>query len=395
MNGGRLLTLNAGSSSIKFALFQMESAGPRRQAGGSIDLRRAPLVLRLIHAGERSEHSLNLPPEADLAKIMAASLACLEDQVGLADLRAVGHRVVHGGDAFAGPVRLDPSVIEALESLIPFAPLHQPQNLALIRAIGSLRPDLVQMASFDTAFHRSNAPLIRRFALPRELFDQGIKRYGFHGLSYKYIASVLAREMPQATKAVIAHLGSGASLCALGNGTSRDTSMGFSTLDGVPMATRCGALDPGVLLHLMEHGGQSPASLREMLYHRSGLLGLSGISSDSRDLLQSQAPEAREAIEIFTLRCAGEVARLAATMGGLDTLVFTAGIGENQPEIRRAICDRLLWLGIRLDQAANTANARYITATDSRIAVMVIPTDEEQVIAEEACSIFLRDDKSC
>jgi acetate kinase len=302
---------------------------------------------------------------------------------------AVGHRVVHGGDRFDGAVEITDQTLEEIGALVPLAPLHQPQRVRLIRAIRDLRPDLPQFASFDTAFHRSQSDLVRRFALPRALFDQGVKRYGFHGLSYKFIARQLQIKSPElaAKKIVVAHLGSGASLCGLEGGVSRDTSMSFSTLDGIPMATRCGALDPGVLIHLIKQGW-SIEHLEETLYHRSGLLGVSGISADTRDLLTSDAPEAREALELFALRIARETAAIATTLGGLDGLVFTAGIGEHQPEIRAAVCQQLGWLGAVLDPAANAVNAMRIDAAGSRVALLIIPTDEEQTIADEAWSLF-------
>ena len=282
------------------------------------------------------------------------------------------------------------TLLKAIDKLTLLAPLHQPHSLRLIRAIRELRPDLPQSASFDTAFHRTNGEVVRRFAIPRAFHDQGIKRYGFHGLSYKYIAGELVRRTPDLAKGkiVAAHLGSGASLCALDGGVSRDTSMGFTALDGIPMATRCGALDPGVLLHLLGPAGRSLAEMNDILYHKSGLLGLSGISPDSRDLLASDRAEAREAIDVFTFRIAGEVARLATTLGGLNAIVFTAGIGEHQPQIRAAVCERLTWLGLEIDAAANTRNAEKISNASSRIAAFVIPTDEEQVIADEALFVL-------
>jgi acetate kinase len=305
-------------------------------------------------------------------------------------LAAAGHRVVHGGERFCGPVLIDDASFDAIADLVPLAPLHQPQSVRLIRALRDLHPNLRQTASFDTAFHATQSDLVRRFALPRDLHDRGIKRYGFHGLSYAYIAGELVRRFPAlaARRVVVAHLGSGASLCGLEAGVSRDTSMSFTALDGIPMATRCGALDPGVLLHLIGQEGQSLETVNDMLYHRSGLLGVSGISGDSRVLLESSRPEAREALDLFTLRIAGEIARLAATLGGLDGVVFTAGIGEHQPPIRAAVCTRLAWLGIDIDAAANEVNAVTISAPASRIAVMVIPTDEEQVIADEAAAVL-------
>ena len=388
MSEGLLITLNAGSSTIKMGAFGLGSGAPRLQLGAKIDFHHDPLVLRIDDARGRTDHDLGLPRDAGIPAVLARAIPCLTAHADLGGLRAVGHRVVHGGDHFAGPVVLNDDIMAALEALTPFAPLHQRQSLELVRAIHTLRPDLCQTASFDTAFHQSNADLIRRYAIPRDLHDRGVKRYGFHGLSYKYIAGVLAGE-GLTGKTVIAHLGSGASLCAVEDGRSVETSMGFSTLEGVPMATRCGALDPGAVLHLLDYLHHSPSTLTQMLYNQCGLLGVSGISADSRVLLESRAPEAAEAIALFTLRIAGEAARLATSMGGLDRLVFTAGIGENQPAVRRAVCEHLSWLGVTLDPAANDANARLISAPGSRVAVMVIPTDEELVIAQEARSVMV------
>jgi acetate kinase len=292
-------------------------------------------------------------------------------------------------------VVIDAAAVAAIEALTPYAPLHQPQALRIIRAMQGLRPELRQTASFDTAFHRTIPERNRRFALPRALHDQGLRRYGFHGLSYKSIAATLRREHPElaAGRVIAAHLGSGASLCAMANGVSRDTSMGFSTLDGVPMATRCGALDPGVLLHLLGPGGRSLAEVEDMLYHRSGLLGVSGISADSRALLASLLPEADEALDLFAFRVAGEVARLAVSIGGLDALVFTAGIGEHQPEIRARVAAHLGWLGLARNDALNLGNARTISASSSGVACLVIPTDEEHVLAAEAAEVLEFDRK--
>lgn len=299
-------------------------------------------------------------------------------------------RVVHGGDGFTGPVRLENDVVDAIEALTPLAPLHQPLGLRLIKAITDLHPGVPQTASFDTAFHRGHADIVRRFAIPRALHDQGIKRYGFHGLSYKFIASELGRRQPEiaGSKVVVAHLGSGASLCGLHRGLSQDTSMGFSALDGVPMATRCGAIDPGVLLHLMGTQGRTVQDVEDILYRQSGLLGVSGISADIRELLDSERPQASQALDLFSFRIAGEIARLATTLGGLDAIVFTAGVGENQPRIRAGVSARLAWLGLMLDEAANEANAGTISSASSAISALVIATDEEQVIADEALFVL-------
>ncbi|MBU8542742.1 MULTISPECIES: acetate/propionate family kinase [Roseomonadaceae] len=377
-----LLTFNAGSSTVKLGLFAIRARRAGRLAGGVLDLRHAPLVLQF----DDQRIALNGTPETMLADMLAA----IDIRFDLSRLAVAGHRVVHGGEDFAGPARIDPDSLAAIEALVPRAPLHQPASLRLIHALRAWRPALMQTASFDTAFHRQQADEVCRFAIPRALHAEGIRRYGFHGLSYASIAATLARRAPAlaAGRVVVAHLGSGASLCALEAGVSRDSSMGFSTLDGIPMATRPGALDPGVLLHLLGPGGQTLAAVEEMLNRHSGLLGMSGLSADSRDLLASDRPEARQALDVFTFRISGEVARLATTLGGLDALVFTAGIGEHQPAIRAAVCARLAWLGVVLDDAANAANAETISAAGSRIAVLVLQTDEEQVVADEALSLL-------
>lgn len=392
MTGNLLLTFNAGSSTVKIGLFDIDASVPRRLAKGVIDFRTVPLRFRLAEGPSLYEMDLASEASADLSKVLAETFQSLAQHFDMARIAAVGHRVVHGGDAFSGPVLIDDETVRMIENLTILAPLHQPQSLRLIRAIRQLRPGLPQVASFDTAFHRSNAEVVRRFAIPRALHDEGVKRYGFHGLSYKFIAGELVRRVPEmvAAKVVVAHLGSGASLCALEGGVSQDSSMGFSTLDGIPMATRCGAIDPGVLLHLLGAGKWTVAELEDILYHRSGLLGVSGISADSRELLASEQPEARQAIDLFTFRVAGEIARLASTLNGLDAIVFTAGIGENQPAIRAGICARLMWLGVDFDPQANAVNTLRISSPASRIAAFVVPTDEEQVIAGEALTILNR-----
>ncbi|MEZ2132812.1 MULTISPECIES: acetate/propionate family kinase [unclassified Sinorhizobium] len=385
-----LLTFNAGSSTVKIGLFAIEQNQARRIGKGLIDFRAQPLTFHLTEGPKTFDIPLHAEATEELHDVVDETFGMLSEHFDMNAVSVAGHRVVHGGDVFTAPVRLDDEAIRTIDTLIPLAPLHQPQALRLIRAIRHLRPALVQTASFDTAFHATQDDLVRRFAIPRALHDEGIKRYGFHGLSYKFIAAELRRRAPGTAsgKIVVAHLGSGASLCALKDGTSRDCSMGFSTLDGIPMATRPGTLDPGALLHLLMQKHRPLHDVEDMLYHRSGLLGVSGISADTRDLLKDARPEAREAIDLFTLRIAGEIARLAATLGGLDAVVFTAGIGEHQPEIRAAVCHRLEWLGLTIDAAANAANAATISTSVSRIAAFVIPTDEEQVIADEAKSIL-------
>lgn len=385
-----LVTFNAGSSTVKIGLFALEGAAARRVGKGMIDFRKAPLRFELSEGPDRFDVTLEASPADEMHEVLSEAFSRLAWHFDLSRIEAVGHRVVHGGDMFSGPAPVTRASLSQMERLTALAPLHQPQALRLIRAIARLRPELPQSASFDTAFHRTNSELTRRFALPRALHEDGVKRYGFHGLSYKFVAHELARRHPEAArgKVVAAHLGSGASLCALDDGVSRDSSMGFSTLDGVPMATRCGALDPGVVLHLLGEQKRNLKDVEDLLYHFSGLLGVSGVSADSRELLESDRPEAREALELFAFRIAGETARLATTLGGLDALVFTAGIGEHQPQVRALVAERLAWLGLKLNDAANAANTDVISAADSRIAAFVIPTDEEQVIADEATSLL-------
>ncbi|HYS64877.1 MAG TPA: acetate/propionate family kinase [Paraburkholderia sp.] len=394
MSAPLLLTFNPGSSTIKIGLYSVLDSEASRIGHGVIDLRHQPLRLHLVHTNGTNDIPLKAAVTDDLHEVLDETLGWLAAHFPLDDLVCVGHRVVHGGDRFGGPVAIDDATLAAIAALVPLAPLHQPQSVRLIRAIRHLRPRLLQAASFDTAFHRTQADLVRRFAIPRRLFDQGIKRYGFHGLSYQFMIGQLALQFPSLAhgKVIAAHLGSGASLCALEAGVSRDSSMGFSTLDGIPMATRCGTLDAGVVLHLLEQQALDVKQVEAMLYEQSGLLGVSGISADSRELLASRRPEAREALELFAFRIAGETARLAATLGGLDSFVFTAGIGEHQPEVRAAVCERLAWLGVDLDPHANGINARVISSERSQVTVLVLPTDEEQIIANQAVAVHLREE---
>jgi acetate kinase len=302
---------------------------------------------------------------------------------------AVGHRVAHGGPAHASPVLLDDAVLGALERLVPLAPLHQPHNLAPIRTIQARFPGTPQVACFDTAFHRGHAEVADRYALPEALYQQGVRRYGFHGLSYEYIARALPHVAPDVAqgRVVVAHLGSGASMCALRAGRSVDSTMGFTALDGLPMGTRCGQIDPGVLLYLLTQKGWTPTEVERLLYRDAGLRGLSGVSNDVRELLASDAPGARLALDYFVYRIGRELGSLAAALGGLDAVVLTAGIGENSPEIRARICAGAAWLGVRLDEAANRAGGPRISAADSRLSVWVIPTDEERMIAEHTLAV--------
>jgi acetate kinase len=298
-------------------------------------------------------------------------------------IAAVGHRVVHGGEHFAAPVLIDDAILDQLEKLAPLAPLHQPHNIAPIRVISRIAPDIPQVACFDTAFHRTQPPVAQLHALPRDLSATGVKRYGFHGLSYEYIASVLPGIVGDAARGrvVAAHLGNGCSMCAMRDGKSVTTTMGFTALEGLPMGTRSGAIDPGVLLYLLTERGMSVADVSDLLYHRSGLLGVSGVSNDMRKLLASNAREAAEAIELFVYRINRELGSLVAALGGIDALVFTAGIGEHAAPVRARVCESAGWLGIRLDPAANAAGGPRISAADSPVSAWVVPTNEELMIA--------------
>jgi acetate kinase len=304
---------------------------------------------------------------------------------------AVGHRVVHGGARHAAPEPVGPGLLAELEALVPLAPLHQPSNLLPIRALAERDPALFQVACFDTAFHRGRPELADRFALPEELHARGIRRYGFHGLSYEWIARAMREVAPGDAhgRMVVAHLGSGASLCAIEDGRAVDSTMGFTALDGLPMGTRTGALDPGVVLHLLAEG-MSVKEIETLLYKRSGLLGVSGLSSDIRDLLASDLPAARTAVDLFVHRIVREIGALAAVLGGLDALVFTAGIGEHSAHIRARVCDRLLWLGLEIDHDANAQGRQLISSPYAKVAAYVVPTDEERMIALHCLDLLRR-----
>jgi acetate kinase len=306
----------------------------------------------------------------------------LRERLAGSRLIGVGHRIVHGGLEYAEPVRVDDRVLKALERLVPLAPLHQPHNLSPIAALRARAPDLPQVACFDTAFHRTNPDVAQRFALPEALHEAGVRRYGFHGLSYEYIASVLPGVDARAAagKTIVLHLGNGASMCAIENGRSVTSTMGFSAVDGLAMGTRCGAVDPGVLLYLMDERRLDARAIERLIYHESGLLGVSGISSDMRTLLASPDPRARLAIDVYVYRIRRELGSLAAALGGLDAVVFTAGVGENAPAIRERVCRDAAWLGIELDAAANAAGGPRISAAGSRVSAWVIPTNEELMI---------------
>jgi acetate kinase len=391
MNPNALLTFNAGSSSLKIGVFDLRDGLAKSKGRATIDFETTPLIL----SGNISGSSLNAEvagnPKEDFSRIIEQALGHLAERF-TGGLAGVAHRVVHGGMTFDGPVLLSDDTIDRIEALVPLAPLHQPQALRVITAVRKLEPDVPQFASFDTAFHTSQEDIVRRLAIPRAMHDDGVRRYGFHGLSYAFIATRLMEIDPEAAKArvIAAHLGSGASICAMKAGISRDTSMGFSALDGIPMATRPGWLDPGALLYLMRSGMRQPERIEQFLYHECGLLGVSGISGDTRALLKDPSHEASEAIDLFCLRISGEISRQTATLGGIDAVVFTAGIGEHQPEIRGRVVERLAWLGIELDDGANERNATIISTAESRIKVFVIPADEEQVIADDALSVLAR-----
>jgi acetate kinase len=388
---GAILTLNAGSSSLKFALFRSAKDGLALIAKGQIEsIPAAPHLLARDEDGTLlTERRWPAGRDWRHEDFLGGLLDWIEDHLEGEKLIAAGHRVVHGGAEFAAPVRIDETVLTRLDRLCPLAPLHQPHNLAAVRAVRAVRPSLPQIACFDTAFHHGQPKLAKEFALPRALSAEGVRRYGFHGLSYEYVAGRLRQLAPAlaAKKVIVAHLGNGASLCAIADGRSIDTTMGFTALDGLMMGTRCGAIDPGVLLYLLQQRGMRPAEIEDLLYHRSGLLGVSGESGDMRTLLDSDSPAAREAVALFLYRVGREMGALTASLGGLDGVVFTAGIGENAPAVRQGVAERLAWLGARLDSSRNHAGEGRISSDDSAVEIWVIPTDEEAMIARHSFSL--------
>jgi len=388
-----LLTLNAGSSSIKFALYAA-AAEPDLIASGKLDRLGADAqLLRVAPAG--AAQTTRPVTCADPAAAVATILEAVQPLAGGRVVTGVGHRVVHGGPDRDGPARIDAALLDDLARYVPFAPLHQPHNLAGVRAAQAAFPDAVQVACFDTAFHRHHPFVNDVFALPRRFYDKGVRRYGFHGLSYDYITGALDRIDPDDhhRRTIICHLGNGASLCAVRSGRSVGSTMGFSALDGLPMGTRCGQIDPGVVLYLLDQEGMTSAEITRMLYTESGLKGLSGVSNDMRDLLGSDVPEAAQAVDYFVFRIRREIGAMAAVLGGLDTLVFTGGIGENAPEIRARVCDGMDWLGVRIDPDANAAPPPWQggLVSDGAVAVRVIPTDEERVIARAVLRALAED----
>jgi acetate kinase len=378
-----LLVLNAGSSSLKFSVFEEKDAPEELLRGLIEELSEHPKFTARRSGKVVDRHEW--PERTNLGHrgAIAFLLDWLRKHPLAGELVAAGHRVVHGGTRFRGPVLVDPSTLAALKDLIPLAPLHQPHNIAVIEAVVEAAPKLPQVACFDTAFHRTQPAVAQAFALPRRYSEEGIHRYGFHGLSYEFIASRLPEIDPRAAagRTVVAHLGNGASLCAMAGGSSVATTMGLTALDGLMMGTRAGALDPGVLLYLMERHRMDAPALSKLLYEESGLLGVSGVSSDMRELLASADPRAAEAVDLFVYRIVRELGSLAAALGGLDALVFTGGIGENAAPVRERVCGDAEWLGIRLDPAANGSGQPRISRDDSPVAVWVVPTNEELVIA--------------
>jgi acetate kinase len=386
-----VLVLNAGSSSIKFGLFDIRQSEPELRCKGLLDEQeQAPRIVVTDASGKELFEKRRPAGEGESNGLFSDIFGWIEDYLGGGELAAVGHRIVHGGRDFSRPVVMDERTLAALEALSPLAPLHQPRCLAPVQVVKSLRPRLAQIACFDTAFHHGLTPPANRFAIPRQFEERGIRRYGFHGLSFEYVASRLAALGPEwkQKRTVVAHLGNGASLCALHGGRSLDTTMGLTPLDGLVMGTRCGTIDPGVLLYLLQEEKMSPDEVQHLLYEKSGLLGVSGVSADMRALLASREAGAREAVDLFTFRVAAEVAVMANTLGGLDGLVFTGGIGEHAAEIRQQICDRLGWLGIYLDAAANAQGQQRIAAAHSRIDVLVIATSEETTMARHCHALL-------
>ncbi|ODQ01466.1 MULTISPECIES: acetate/propionate family kinase [unclassified Salinivibrio] len=395
---GKILVINSGSSSLKFALF--DTAGPVDSGPGSsvhalvkgqfsglgtdrydVSMTRHKSGISAVSPGSAPDHHA----------AVASLLIWLERQGLLDDIVAVGHRVVHGGQHFHQATQLDEHKVALLEALTPLAPLHQPYSLAPIKILGERLPELVQIACFDTAFHAHQPLEAKQFALPYAMFDRGFQRYGFHGLSYDYITRRLPTIIPDFNhdaRVVVAHLGNGASLCAIQAGTSLASTMGFTALEGLPMGTRCGSIDAGLVLHLIAQEGMTIDEVTTLLYKESGLLGLSGISSDMRALLNSDRPRAQQAVTHYCYRIAREIGSLSAALGGLDHIVFTAGIGEHAAPVREQVAAHCQWLGVDLDGEANQANQSCISSTTSRVGIWVIPTDEEQVIAEDCLTMY-------
>ena len=393
MKRGALLTVNTGSSSIKLSAYEV--------AGGQLGNRLLRANLSGLAdqrqlSGQTTEGEIDSTPDRLIkagtgpGELVAAFAEWAAEKLAGTEIRAVGHRIVHGGQAFTGPVRCSADVVERLRALVELAPAHQPANLAGIEGISWVWPDILQSLSFDTAFHHTQPRRTQLYAIPQALSEQGLLRFGFHGLSYAHIADVLTDLLPpeKRRRTIVAHLGSGASLCAMMDGKSIATSMGLTALDGVPMATRSGSIDPGLVLHLIKDRGMLAEDVADLLYKQSGLLGLSGISGDVRELLASNAPAAAEALDVFTYRIAREIGSLAAALQGLATLVFTGGVGENAWQIRQSVCEQLGWLGVDIDPLANEEGGALIQSPHSETAIAAIPADEEAVIARETLGVL-------
>jgi acetate kinase len=380
--------INAGSSSLKFSIYE----GEKRVIAGNVDgFGVRPNAIATDANGDPiapPDFACSIP--ASPSEVLPSILPWARRHLGTRRLSALGHRVVHGGMRHSKPARVTPELLAELEALVPLAPLHQPHNIAPIRTAMEIHPELPQVACFDTAFHRTAPELEQAFALPYVLYDEGVRRYGFHGLSYEYIASILPERAPEIAegRVIVAHLGNGCSACAMQARRSIATTMGFTALDGIPMGTRCGALDPGVLLHLLQQKAMTADALVDLLYRRSGMLGLSGVSSDFRELLASGEPRAHFAINLFCYNIARHIGSLAAALDGLDALVFSAGVGENAAAIRDKICRACAWLGLELDAAANNQHQTRISTPSSRVAAFVIRTDENLMIARHARALI-------
>jgi acetate kinase len=388
--GQRIAVINAGSSSIKFALFE-GGAGSAVLFRGQVENLGVAPKLTVKDAGGEGILERSWPAsELDHASATKVILDTALDLLGGEPVRGVGHRVVHGGTEFTAPVRITADVTASLRKLCPLAPLHQPHNLAPIEAIAEAAPHVPQVACFDTAFHSSQPQLAHMLAVPRKLTDEGVRRYGFHGLSYEYVSLSLREIAPELARGrtIIAHLGNGASLCALKDGKSVATTMGFTAVDGLVMGTRCGSIDPGVLIYLMDEHGLDARGIENLVYRQSGLLGVSGLSSDMRTLRGSADPHAQQAVDLFVYRIVREIGSLAAALGGIDGLVFTGGIGENDAATRQQVVEGCGWLGARLDGARDGGAQRRISASDSGVDVWVVPTNEEQMIATHTAALL-------
>ena len=386
-----ILVVNAGSSSVKFQIFDIEGGAPRRLRKGQIDGigTRPRLTAEANDKSSLIDRSYASDEIADVPAAIATVASWLRETQNF-NLVAVGHRVAHGGPKYDRPVVIDQAVMANLEQYVSLAPLHQPNNLAPIRTLMKSRPELLQVACFDTAFHHGHSAVADHFAIPEHFYAEGVRRYGFHGLSYEYVAQRLREIAPTvaAGRVIVAHLGSGASMCALANGQSVESTMGFTALDGIPMGTRPGQIDPGVLLYLLTEKGMEPTAVQDFLYRECGLKGLSGISNDMRDLQSSSDPRATLAVDYFVYRVGLNAGMLAAALGGLDAFVFTAGIGENSPTIRARIAQKIAWLGIVFDPAANAGRKSLISRPESRIVLLVVPTDEELMIAQHTLAFL-------